>query len=159
LFFTSAVIGGMSVVILESLISARVYKRKAEMNILPAFSKGLGIALLVYFAMKVTDLYARGATVWVWDKPHFFFFLELFGTVALPALLRLFGVRNRRTLLGCGLGLRGGAEPLQRQPHQLRRLPADQLPSFIEIIITIGAWVSLFLTWAGNTAHLQVGAD
>ena len=65
------------------------------MDILPAFSKGLGIVLLVYFAMKVTDLYARGATVWVWDKPHFFFFLELFGTVALPALLLTFKeVRN-----------------------------------------------------------------
>ena len=95
LFFTSAVIGGMSVVTLESLISSWAYKRKPELKLLSALSKGLGIVLLVYFAMKVTDLYARGATVWVWDKPHFFFFLELFGTVALPALLLTFKeVRN-----------------------------------------------------------------
>ena len=90
LFFTSAVIGGMSVVILESLISAWAYKRQAEINILAALSKGLGVALLVYFAMKVTDLYARGAAVWALDKAHFFFYLELFGTVALPAILLTF---------------------------------------------------------------------
>ena len=63
----------MSVVTLESLISSWAYKRKPELKLLSSFSKGLGIVLLVYFAMKVTDLYARGATVWVLDKAHFFF--------------------------------------------------------------------------------------
>jgi len=87
LFLASAVIGGMSVITLESLIASRVYQRVPEIGILSDLGKGLGIALLVYFAMKVTDLYARGVAVWVWDKPHFFFFVELFGTVVLPALL------------------------------------------------------------------------
>jgi Ni/Fe-hydrogenase subunit HybB-like protein len=90
LFFCSAVIGGMSVITLESLISSRVYKRKPEIGILSDLGKGLAITLLVYFAMKVTDLYARGATVWAWDWVHFWFFVELFGTVALPALLLSF---------------------------------------------------------------------
>ncbi|MFZ0052903.1 MAG: NrfD/PsrC family molybdoenzyme membrane anchor subunit [Desulfobaccales bacterium] len=90
LFFASAVIGGMSVITLESLIASRVYRRPPEIGILSDLGKGLGIALLIYFAMKVTDLYARGTAVWVWDKPHFFFFVELFGTVALPALLLSF---------------------------------------------------------------------
>ncbi|MGA8141073.1 MAG: NrfD/PsrC family molybdoenzyme membrane anchor subunit, partial [Desulfobaccales bacterium] len=87
LFLASAVIGGMSVITLESLIASRVYQRVPEIGILSDLGKGLGIALLVYFAMKVTDLYARGVAVWVWDKPHFFFFVEFFGTVVLPALL------------------------------------------------------------------------
>src|SRR5208337_4486507 len=87
LFLVSAVIGGMSVITLESLIASRVYRRRPEIGILSDLGKGLGIALLIYFAMKVTDLYARGPAVWVWDKPHFFFFVELFGTVVLPALL------------------------------------------------------------------------
>jgi Ni/Fe-hydrogenase subunit HybB-like protein len=90
LFFASAVIGGMSIITLESLIASRVYRRPPEIGILSDLGKGLGIALLIYFAMKVTDLYARGTAVWVWDKPHFFFFVELFGTVALPALLLSF---------------------------------------------------------------------
>jgi len=95
LFFASAVIGGMSVITLESLIASRVYRRPPEIGILSDLGKGLGIALLIYFAMKVTDLYARGAAVWVWDKPHFFFFVEIFGTVALPALLLSFPEMRR----------------------------------------------------------------
>lgn len=142
LFFVSAIIGGMSVVTLESLISARVYKRKPEMDILPDFSKGLGIALLVYFAMKVTDLYARGVTVWVLDKPHFFFFLELFGTVALPALLLVFkGVRNSEKGLAWAAGLAAFGVVLNRFNVSLTSYGGyrefSYFPSFIEIIITV----------------------
>ena len=42
LFFTSAVIGGMSVVTLESLISAWAYKRKAEAQAPGVFQQGAG---------------------------------------------------------------------------------------------------------------------
>jgi Ni/Fe-hydrogenase subunit HybB-like protein len=141
LFFASAIIGGMSVVTLESLISARLYKRKPEMDILPDFSKGLGIALLIYFAMKVTDLYARGASVWVWDKAHFFFFLELFGTVALPALLLTFReVRNSATGLFWAAGLAAFGVVLNRFNVSLTSYGGyrqfSYFPSFIEIIIT-----------------------
>jgi Ni/Fe-hydrogenase subunit HybB-like protein len=142
LFFTSAVIGGMSVVILESLISSRVYQRQPEMGILPDFSKGLGLALLVYFAMKVTDLYARGATVWVWDKPHFFFFLELFGTVALPALLLSFKeVRHSLKGLYWAAGLSAFGVVLNRFNVSLTSYGGYRqfgyFPSIIEIIITV----------------------
>ncbi len=87
LFFTSAVIAGMSMVILESILSARVYGKKVEMDILASLAKGLGLALLLYFAMKVTDLYARGVSVWGLDWAHLLFYLELFVCVGLPALL------------------------------------------------------------------------
>ena len=142
LFFTSAIIGGMSVVTLESLISARVYKRQPEMDILPDFSKGLGLVLLVYFAMKVTDLYARGATVWVWDRPHFFFFVELFGTVALPALLlTLKEVRNSEKGLFWAAGLSAFGVVLNRFNVSLTSYGGyrqfSYFPSFIEIIITL----------------------
>jgi Ni/Fe-hydrogenase subunit HybB-like protein len=141
LFFTSAVIGGMSVVILESLISARAYKRQPEMDILPDFAKGLGIALLVYFAMKVTDLYARGVSVWVWDKAHFFFFLELLGTVALPALLLVYQkVRQSTTGLFWAAGLSAFGVVLNRFNVSLTSYGGyrsfSYFPSIIEIILT-----------------------
>jgi Ni/Fe-hydrogenase subunit HybB-like protein len=141
LFFTSAVIGGMSVVILESLISARAYKRQPEMDILPDFAKGLGIALLVYFAMKVTDLYARGVSVWVWDKAHFFFFLELLGTVALPALLLVYQkVRKSTTGLFWAAGLSACGVVLTRFNVSLTSYGGyrsfSYFPSIIEIILT-----------------------
>ena len=67
LFFASAVIGGLSIVTLESIISSWAYSRKLKLDLLSSLGEGLGVALLVYFAMKVTDLYARRVTVWQLD--------------------------------------------------------------------------------------------
>jgi Ni/Fe-hydrogenase subunit HybB-like protein len=141
LFFTSAIIGGMSVVILESLISSRAYKRKPEMDILPDFAKGLGLVLLVYFAMKVTDLYARGVSVWVLDGPHMLFYLELFGTVALPALMLIYKeVRQSEKGLMWAAGISAFGVVLNRFNVSLTSYGGyrsfSYFPSIIEIIIT-----------------------
>jgi len=141
LFFASAVIGGMSVITLESLIASRVYRRPPEIGILSDLGKGLGIALLIYFAMKVTDLYARGTAVWVWDKPHFFFFVELFGTVALPALLLSFpGIRRTEKGLYWTSGLAAFGVVLNRFNVSLTGYIGYRqfgyFPSAVEIIIT-----------------------
>jgi Ni/Fe-hydrogenase subunit HybB-like protein len=161
LFFTSAVIGGMSVVILESLISSWAYKRQAEIKLLGSFSKGLGLTLLVYFAMKVTDLYARGATVWVDDAPHFFFYLELFGTVALPAILLTFSeVRNSAKGLYWAAGLSAFGVVLNRFNVSLTSYGGyrqfSYFPSFIEIIITLAIVAGGILIFDWGTRYLPV---
>jgi Ni/Fe-hydrogenase subunit HybB-like protein len=161
LFFSSAVVGGMSVVILESLISAWAYKRQAEIKILASFSKGLGIALLVYFAMKVTDLYARGATVWAADAPHFFFYLELFGTVALPGLLLTFkDVRNSIMGLYWAAGLSAFGVVLNRFNVSLTSYGGyrtfSYFPSLIEIIITLALIAGGILIFDLGTRYLPV---
>ncbi len=104
LFYASAVVCGLSVAILESILSARAYRRKPELDLLASLAKGLAAVLLVYFAMKVTDLYARGVTVWQLDRPHVMLWIELFGMVALPgALLGFYPEvrRSERGLLWC----------------------------------------------------------
>ncbi|RJR44852.1 MAG: Ni/Fe-hydrogenase cytochrome b subunit [Deltaproteobacteria bacterium] len=141
LFFCSAVIGGMSVITLESLLSSKIYKRKPEIGILSDLGKGLAIALLVYFAMKVTDLYARGATVWVWDWVHFWFFVELFGTVALPALLLSFPeVRKTQKGLYWAAGLAAFGVVLNRFNVSLTSYIGYRqfgyFPSAMEIFVT-----------------------
>lgn len=161
LFFTSAVIGGMSVVILESLISAWAYQRKAEVKLLASFSKGLGLVLLVYFAMKVTDLYARGATVWVDDVPHFFFYLELFGTVALPAILLSFReVRSSVTGLYWAAGLSAFGVVLNRFNVSLTSYGGyrqfSYFPSVIEIILTLSLIAGGILIFDWGTRNLPV---
>jgi Ni/Fe-hydrogenase subunit HybB-like protein len=161
LFFTSAVIGGMSVVTLESLISAWAYNRKPELKILSSLSKGLGIALLVYFAMKVTDLYARGATVWVLDKAHFFFFVELFGTVALPAILLTFAeVRDSIKGLYWASGLAAFGVVLNRFNVSLTSYGGyrdfSYFPSVIEIIITLSLVAGGILIFDLGTRYLPV---
>jgi Ni/Fe-hydrogenase subunit HybB-like protein len=161
LFFCSAVIGGMSVVTLESLISSWAYKRKPELKLLSSFSKGLGIVLLVYFAMKVTDLYARGATVWVWDKSHFFFYLELFGTVALPAILLTFSeVRHSIKGLYWAAGLAAFGVVLNRFNVSLTSYGGyrefSYFPSFIEIIITLALIAGGILIFDLGTRYLPL---
>lgn len=161
LFFCSAVIGGMSVVTLESLISSWAYNRKPELKLLSSFSKGLGIVLLVYFAMKVTDLYARGATVWVLDKAHFFFFLELFGTVALPAILLSFAeVRNSIKGLYWASGLAAFGVVLNRFNVSLTSYGGyrdfSYFPSVMEIIITLSLVAGGILIFDLGTRYLPV---
>jgi Ni/Fe-hydrogenase subunit HybB-like protein len=161
LFFCSAVIGGMSVVTLESLISSWAYNRKPELKLLSSFSKGLGIVLLVYFAMKVTDLYARGATVWVLDKAHFFFFLELFGTVALPAILLSFAeVRNSIKGLYWAAGLAAFGVVLNRFNVSLTSYGGyrdfSYFPSAIEIIITLALIAGGILIFDLGTRYLPL---
>ncbi len=152
LFYASAVIGGLSVVILETLISARAYRRDEHMPILTSLAKGLAIALLVYGAMKVTDLYARGVTVWQFDGVHFLFFAELLGTVVLPAALLAFPeIRATRSgLLWCA-GLSAFGVVLNRFNVSLTGYAgyADfrYFPSLTEIVITaalLGAGIMAF---------------
>jgi Ni/Fe-hydrogenase subunit HybB-like protein len=161
LFFVSAVIGGMSVITLESLISSWAYKRKPEIKLLASFSKALGVALLVYFAMKVTDLYARGATVWADDAAHFFFYLELFGTVALPAILLTFSeVRNSIKGLYWAAGLSAFGVVLNRFNVSLTSYGGyrefSYFPSAIEIIITLALIAGGILIFDLGTRYLPV---
>jgi Ni/Fe-hydrogenase subunit HybB-like protein len=161
LFFTSAVIGGMSVITLESLISSWAYGRKPEVKLLASFSKGLGLALLIYFAMKVTDLYARGASVWVDDAPHLFFYLELFGTVALPAILLSFAeVRNSVQGLYWAAGLSAFGVVLNRFNVSLTSYGGyrtfSYFPSVIEIIITLALLAGGILIFDWGTRYLPV---
>lgn len=161
LFFTSAVIGGMSVITLESLISSWAYGRKPEVKLLASFSKGLGLTLLIYFAMKVTDLYARGASVWLGDAPHLFFYLELFGTVALPAILLSFSeVRNSVMGLYWAAGLSAFGVVLNRFNVSLTSYGGyrtfSYFPSFIEIIITLALLAGGILIFDWGTRYLPV---
>jgi Ni/Fe-hydrogenase subunit HybB-like protein len=161
LFFTSAVIGGMGMVIIESILSAKVYGRKPEMDIIPGLAKGLGFALVVYFAMKVTDLYARNVTVWALDWPHLLFSVELFGCVALPALL-LYSPEIRTSTRGLlwAAGLAAFGVMLNRFNVSLTSYGGYRdfwyFPSFIEIILTVGLVAMAILIFDFGMRYLPV---
>lgn len=144
LFYASAVVAGLSVVILESLLSARAYRRRPELGVLSSLAKGLAAVLLVYFAMKVTDLYGRGVTMWQLDRMHVLLYLELFGTVALPAALLGFYPEVRRSpagLLWCA-GLAASGVVLNRFNVTMTAFSAyrdfSYFPSIAEIAVTVG---------------------
>ena len=162
LFYASAVVCGLAVVILESLVSARVYRRKAEMELLAPLAKALAAALLVYFAMKVTDLYARGVSIWGSDRVHLFFYAELFGTVALPAALLGFFPGNRRSpgaLLGCA-ALAAFGVVLNRFNVVLTAYAGYRdftySPSLAEVAVTVGLFVLGILVFDAGARWLPV---
>lgn len=144
LFYASAVACGLSVVILESILSARAYRRRPELGVLSSLAKGLAAVLLVYFAMKVTDLYGRGVTVWRLDLAHVMFWIELFGTVALPAALLGFYPevrRSERGLLWCA-GIAAFGVVLNRFNVTMTAFSGysdfSYFPSIGEIAVTVG---------------------
>ncbi len=61
-FFLSAVIVGLGMTIVESNLSARAFGKELESDLLADLGRAAGIVLVLYFALKVVDLIARGAT-------------------------------------------------------------------------------------------------
>ena len=134
LFFVSAVIGGLSIVTLESIMSAWAYGRKVELDLLAGLSKGLGDGPARLFCHEgYRPLCPAGYRLAVGLDP----LLVLRGTVrhrgpAGPArhLPGDPGKSARALMDRRPVGLWGAAEPLQCQPHLLRRLPASILFPF-----------------------------
>jgi len=87
LFLLSAIVGGLGVITLESLVSARHYGRKPETEILRGLAKAMALTMLAYFAAKVVDISLRGVTVWSLDSTHMLFYLELLVALVLPLVL------------------------------------------------------------------------
>lgn len=61
LFLASAVSVGFPMVIFESMIASRVFKRKPELHILTPLAKIITPILFLYLALKIGDLAVRGA--------------------------------------------------------------------------------------------------
>lgn len=162
LFYASAVVAGLSVVILESLLTSRAMGLEPELGLLETIAKGLALALLVYFAMKVTDLYARDVVVWQLDRVHLFFYVELFGTVALPAAVLGFFPRARRSragLLGCA-GVSAFGVALNRFNVSLIGYAGYQdfryFPSVVEFLITVALFALGLLAFDLAARYLPV---
>ena len=60
-FFLSAVAAGLTMVIVESTLSSRAFKRGLEINLLASLGKAASIVLAIYLIAKGVDLFVRGA--------------------------------------------------------------------------------------------------
>jgi Ni/Fe-hydrogenase subunit HybB-like protein len=100
-FFTSAVVAGLSMVIVESMLSHRVFRSQvadhdpAETDrLVIGLGKAASVVLFSYFCLKWIGV-AHGQH---WDlllTPHgYWFLLEVFGFVLLPCFLYAQGVRK-----------------------------------------------------------------
>jgi Ni/Fe-hydrogenase subunit HybB-like protein len=104
LFYVSAIVAGLSVVMLEGLLGRHGREDPSKLELHSSLGYGLSVALLVYFAMRVTDLYARDVAILAFSGGNLLLLVELLGTVALPAVLLGFFDdvrRSRRGLVTC----------------------------------------------------------
>lgn len=105
-FFISSIIAGLSMVIVESALSHKLFTYRLSSSVhfdLDDLTLGLGktaaAVLYVYFFLKLIGL-AEGNHWDLLDTPYgHLYLLEIVGFVALPCALYLFGVRTRNVKL------------------------------------------------------------
>jgi Ni/Fe-hydrogenase subunit HybB-like protein len=89
LFLGSAILVGPAMVIFEGIVSAKVFKRKPETELLAELAKALPFLLIIYLLMRISDLLVRGAIVYAaeWNLVSVMFWVELAVGTAIPLLL------------------------------------------------------------------------
>jgi Ni/Fe-hydrogenase subunit HybB-like protein/Fe-S-cluster-containing dehydrogenase component len=154
LFLVSCVAMGYAAVTLESLISARVFKRPRETPMLRALAGPISIVLLTYVALRAVDIVVRGqlGLVMAMDGYSMLFMLEM-ALFAVPAL----GLLIERRTAGAGFLLTVGvavilAGALYRFSTFLIAFnPGPEwsyFPSLIEFMVTIGLVSAEILAYA-----------
>jgi Ni/Fe-hydrogenase subunit HybB-like protein len=110
-FFLSALAVGLAMVILESSISARVFRRGLELDLLTRLAQAIPYLLGLYLALKFADLAGRGQLRLVAGEPQaLLFWLEILVGVAAPMVLfsrRAVRQNPRGMLWGAGLTVFG----------------------------------------------------
>jgi len=143
-FFLSAVAVGPAMVIFESTISSRVFKRGLEVELLGKLALAIPVALGAYLGLKIADLAYAGELdlLFKGNLDTALFWVELGGGVILPTILFLIpAVRRSATGLFWGALLVIVGLVLNRFDTSLigvaRPEGASYVPHVMEFIVTI----------------------
>jgi Ni/Fe-hydrogenase subunit HybB-like protein len=105
-FFVSAVTAGLSMVIVESALSHRLFGSQANPRqrvdfdgITVGLSRAAAIVLFAYFFVRMQGLLESGAWVYLNTGYGAWYLLEVVGFILIPALLFAYGARNGRLRL------------------------------------------------------------
>jgi Ni/Fe-hydrogenase subunit HybB-like protein len=155
LFLLSAIMVGYPVVILESLLSAKAFRRHPEMPLLSKLAAIVPAFLGLYLLAKIADLVIRdqvGAAIAL-DIPSRALLTELVLGVALPMFLLASPQRRRsaKVLLASALLVLGGVVMNRINVFLVAYRPpyADHVyfPSLGEISVTVGLFATLALVY------------
>jgi Ni/Fe-hydrogenase subunit HybB-like protein len=143
LFFISAVGIGLAMVILESFISAKVFKRGLELDVLTGLAKGAAVVWTGYLAIRFWNLIATGR-LWefTWNAQGILFLVEVGVGMLLPVLILAIGrLRSSPGWLFAAASLLVGGAILNRLNTSLIGFPATwrlgYFPSWMEFAVTI----------------------
>jgi Ni/Fe-hydrogenase subunit HybB-like protein len=163
MFFVSAIMVGFSMVIFESYLSRRAFKRRLEMDILTEIGRIILVMLAVYFVLKMKDLYNRDALALLLDGSHeskMFLFEMGLGVVVPFALLATRKIRHSQG----GLFIAAVMVVLGFVVNRLnvsitgmmRSSGVEYFPSFIEIGITVFLVATGFVAFATAVKFLPI---
>jgi Ni/Fe-hydrogenase subunit HybB-like protein len=88
-FLLSAIMVGPAMVVFEGIVSARLFRREPEMELLSGLAKALPILITIYLVVRVVDVAVRGAvfTAFTLSPQAVMFWAELAIGSALPLAL------------------------------------------------------------------------
>lgn len=160
LFFLSAICVGLAMVSVETILSARAFKREPETEILSGLGKGTSIALLVYLAVRLLDIALRGAlgAAFAFDKASVMFLLEVGAGFALPMVL-LFSEGFRKSasnILIAQLLVVLGVIVNRLNVNFFAQESAAYFPSIQEFLITIGLFALGIFLYRAAVIYLPV---
>ena len=105
-FFVSSVAAGLSIVIVESGLSHRAFRRQPAPNhegeldnLTLGLAKAGALVLFGYFWLKVVGIVADDAWSYLWTGPGQWFLVEVLGFVLLPSILFLVASREHSVRL------------------------------------------------------------
>ena len=151
LFYVSAIYGGITMVIIESMISHRVFADRLHDDDPGRFDRltlGLGkaaaLVIFVYLGLKVLDL-AHGYKWSFLATPYGYWYLfEILGFVGVPALVMIYAVQNSKPVMVRGAAIAAAVGVLLNRVDTTIvafnwHLPWEYryVPSWMEIVITI----------------------
>ncbi len=162
-FFISAIGVGCAMVIFESFMSSRAFKRQIEMPLLTQLGRGIVVILMVYTVMKVQDLLHRGAlsAVFTVSLESILYWVEMGIGVLLPMiLLAIPKVRlNKNGLFVSALMVVLGFV-LNRMNISITGMEgwarANYFPSWMEIAVTVMIVALGFAAFALASRYLPV---
>ena len=173
LFFVSALAIGLGMIILESSLSSRYFKRGLESSLLEKLAKAIPIVLLIYFAIKFGELAYSGELNYLFSGGTMstLFWVEILLSVFVPIAWFSFK-RNRenpnRLLLGAVIMLVGMILNrfdvswfAVRHPDPLSYIPTfmsnvHYLPTLPEISVSVGIFSAGILAFGLAVKYLPV---
>ncbi len=164
LFLVSAVAGGLAMVVLESLLAARAFGRRPELEVLGPLARLIPVVLLLYLGCKTADLAIRNQAGRLLEgsAASTAFLIEIGAGIVLPLLL-LLSPKARRSptllLTAAGLTVLGVAGNrinvflvAYSPPYATHRY----VPSIGEIAVTVGLIAALVLLYRVMVTVLPV---
>jgi len=151
LFFISAVMTGFAMVIFESYVSARAFKRSLEKPLIVDLSRFLFVSIIIFLAIRFQDLFSRDALGCMFGggmQTYFFWVEQILFIVPIYALSRPERRMNERAIFWSATSVVAGVV-LNRFNVSITGVIAGSgisyFPSFYEV------YVSVFLVTAGVT--------